>query len=262
MNYKYDISIVMSYHNRKYQLTNTLNKFSVLYLNKYKFEVIIVNDGSDELFNLDNIIDKYDFPIKLINIDKKIKQNRINSCISYNIGFKYTEGKIILIQNPECFHVGDILKFVLKYSTKNNYITFSCYNTKNIKLNNLLIHNPKLINNKKFNILNKKDNTIWYNHPIYRKKYYHFCSAIYKENLDKIGGFNEKFQYGYEYEDDELVLKIKRELKLKMYIINPTYCFVIHQYHKKDYIKNISKKILKLKREYNKKIYDYIFYSK
>ena len=40
--------------------------------------------------------------------------------------------QIIIIQNPECFHVGDILKFVLKYSTKNNYITLSDMSIKDL----------------------------------------------------------------------------------------------------------------------------------
>ena len=38
----------------------------------------------------------------------------------------------------------------------------------------------------------------WYNHPTNtdhggRQTYYHFCAAIYKNNLDLIGGFDNRF---------------------------------------------------------------------
>ena len=54
----------------------------------------------------------------------------------------------------------------------------------------------------------------WYNHPIERPCNYHFCSAIYKNKLKLIGGFDERFNYGYCYDDDELLLTIKKVLKL------------------------------------------------
>ncbi len=41
----------MAYYNRKQQLLLTLNQFERLYANKYNFEVIIVDDCSEEKEN-------------------------------------------------------------------------------------------------------------------------------------------------------------------------------------------------------------------
>ena len=112
--YKYDISIVMGYYNRKPQLINTLNYFKVFYTKNYNYEVIIVDDNSTLLHQLDDILPYYTFPIKYIKISAEEKGNRINPCVTYNKGFKEAEGKRVIIQNPECIHVGDILRYVME----------------------------------------------------------------------------------------------------------------------------------------------------
>ena len=66
--YKYDISIVMGYYNRKQQTINTLNYFKNY--KDYNFEVIIVDDNSTPEHQLDDIIKNYTFPIKYIKITK------------------------------------------------------------------------------------------------------------------------------------------------------------------------------------------------
>ena len=107
--YEYDFSIVMGYYNRKKQVINTLNYFKENY-KKYNFEVIIVDDNSIPEHNLNDIINDYEYNINYITINKKDKGDRINPSVPYNIGFKNAKGKIVVIQNPECIHVGDLLK--------------------------------------------------------------------------------------------------------------------------------------------------------
>lgn len=67
------ISIVMGYYNRKDQTILTLDNFERLYHSKYDFEVIVVDDNSDENNNLSDIIKKYSFAIKYITISKEEK---------------------------------------------------------------------------------------------------------------------------------------------------------------------------------------------
>ena len=242
----YDISIVMSYWNRKEQTLRTLDGFEILYRLKYSFEVIIVDDNSNKDNYLDHEIMDYNFPIKLVVIGEEEKGSRVNPCLAYNKGFKECKGEIIIIQNPECYHIGDILGY-----TKNNlkdfeYYSYSCYSANSFEITDQLLKYPipyTLICNNNFDRTNANIIGLsWYNHPTEygRQKGYHFCSAIYKSKLDLIGGFDERFADGYCFDDDELVLSIKYNLQLKIKIIHPDEnVMVIHQYHERNKSFNI-----------------------
>ena len=243
------ISIVMAYYNRKPQLIKTLNQFEQRYktpnhfdINNHKngfvFEVVIVDDNSNEINKLDDIIKNYSFPINLIVISKEEKKDRINSSIVYNIGFKAAKGEIIVIQNPECYHVGDILSKVSQMD-EYTYLTFSCYSAVNHAITEELLSSDNiftLINDSDFTRRNSPGNLIWYNHPSYNPVGYHFCTAIYKSKLNLIGGFDERFASGYCFDDNELLLSIRHNLKLNIKIVPPEEGFVIHQYHEKTYV--------------------------
>ena len=235
--YKKSISIVMAYYNRKPQTIETLNGFERMYAGKYNFEVIIVDDNSNDENRLEEAIKLFSFPINLIVISEEEKGDRINPCTAYNKGFKQAKGDIIIIQNPECYHVGDILKDIILNLTEQDYFSYSCYTANNFEITNKLITSSepyKLIQNKDFDDNNfKLIGLSWYNHPtiLGRNVGYHFCSAIHKSKLELIGGFDESFSNGYCFDDDELLLSIKYNLQLDIKIIHPDNGFVIHQYH-------------------------------
>jgi hypothetical protein len=137
------ISIVMAYINRKEQTILTLTQFNFLYLNKYDFEVIIVDDNSSPENDLSEIIHNYKFKIKLIKINKK---TWINPVIAYNLGFTFIEGDIVILQNPEIFHCNDIIKISIeKLENNNNYYTFQIFASPdfehNEQIKNLQLHN-------------------------------------------------------------------------------------------------------------------------
>ena len=234
-------SIVMAYfNNRKEQTINTLNSFKELYhpLNYpyYNFEVIIVDDNSAQEFKLNDILNNYPFIIKYIEITKEEKGNRINPCLAYNKGFENADGDVIIIQNPECMHVGDIILFLVNNLKENDYFSFSCFSTNNYNLNKELIESYnkfEKINDNNFLSTNKNYGLgiNWYNHPYIRPVSYHFCSAIYKKNLDLLNGFDPSYAEGYCFDDDEFLFRIKHHLKLNVINIPPDNVFVIHQYH-------------------------------
>ena len=211
----------MAYFDREDQLSQTLKSIQK---SEYKdFEVIIVNDGGPLLTK--HILPKIN--INLITILPKNKTH-VNSCIPYNIGFKAAKGDIIIIQNPECLHVGDILKAAETLCNNKNYISFACYsidqeNTE--KISQLDINNIWRRNNRpvKFD----GDNG-WYNHPQHRSVNYHFCTAITQKNLHELGGFDETYADGLAYEDNELLFRIRQK---GLNIIPIGYPFVIHQWH-------------------------------
>ena len=230
-NYKYDFSIVMAYYNRKPQTLRTLIQLQNLY-KSYNYEVIIVDDNSRLEHQLDNEIKNFTFPINYIKISKEEKGNRINPCLVYNKGFKAANGKMVIIQNPECIHFGDLLGYLKINLTYNNYITFSCYNCPSDEFTKKLLKNINLINDKNFLKTNNHQHP-WYNHPKFRPCHYHFCSGIMNDNLKILGGFDEEFAKGHWYDDDELLLSIKNCLKINIQTPDPmkNTVMVVHQWH-------------------------------
>lgn len=236
----YDFSIVFAYCNRREQTITTLDGFEEKYANKYNFEVIIVDDNSNNENKLQDIIEDYSFPINLIVISEEEKGDRVNPCTAYNKGFKQAKGEIVIIQKPECYHVEDILGYANKKLLEKDYFSYSCYSANSFEITNELLRNEnpyELIQNNEFN--QKNFNIIdlsWYNHPTEpgRNVGYHFCSAIYKSKLDLLGGFDERFADGHCFDDDEFLLSIKHNLQLDIEIVHPDNGFVIHQYHNRN----------------------------
>lgn len=226
------ISIVSAYYNRKDLLFNTLKS---LENSNYKdFEFITIDDCSDDEHRIEDFKNIFPF-LKVIRLEKKDKWY-VNPCVVFNKGFKEVKGDIVIIQNPECLHVGDILEFA-KNIKENEYFSFGCYSltkekteqiTKNVIENNFKIDDiKKTINTKPRSVTSDGDDG-WYNHPMLRPGGYHFCSAITKKNLDDMGGFDENFALGIAYDDDEFLYRIrKKNLNVKI-IDNP---FVAHQWH-------------------------------
>lgn len=227
------ISIIMAYYNRKNQILRTLDGFEKSYVGKYNFEVMIVDDNSKDIERLDKDLKKYTFSIKYIFISEQEKGSRINPCEAYNRGLTETNGDIVILQNPECYHVNDIFDYTLKHLTTDNYLSFSCFAPKSYDMTNSVLNNLDIM-------WQESSKCNWYNHPTFKKTNYHFCSAITRDNIRILGGFNLTFKDGYCYDDDELVLEIKEILKLDIICVDPISCLVIHQYHEPNVSTNIS----------------------
>jgi len=251
--YEYEFSIVMGYYNRKKQLLNTLLYFEKKYKH-HNYEVIIVDDNSSPEHKLSDIKNNYTFPLKIIEISKDEKGDRINPCVVYNKGFKEAKGKIVIIQNPECIHVGDVLSVAKREVNDNNYIAFSCFAPNTQEKTNAVMNNLSLMNNKRFV---DSHSIPWYNHPKYRPQHYHFCAGITNDNLKILGGFNEDFAKGHSYDDNEILLSIEKNLKLQIKSLPPS-CggMVIHQWHARDCEKHLNTHSLLKLLNYNKNLYN------
>jgi GT2 family glycosyltransferase len=218
------VSIVMAYHNRKEQLIRTLYSINETKYDKSKLEIIIVNDNSLEQHSIDNLPSLFkDLKFRIFNI-KEEQKNWVCSCVPYNIGFKHVIYDKVLYQNPECYHMGDILTDINTNLSNKNYIPYACYsigekeyidnNYKNLVYSN--IQPPYACSNG------------WYNHSEINPKGYHFAAAITTDNLYKLGGFDEDYKDGVAFDDNEILRRI-RLLGLEVVIINSPY--VIHQWH-------------------------------
>jgi GT2 family glycosyltransferase len=155
--------------------------------------------------------------------------------VPYNIGFKNVSTNKIIIQNPECLHLGDIISAVNNNLNDGNYLSFGCYSIDS-KVQNKLNHIKKdenyILRIKDIIPFRDKSVTVdgengWYNHYKIRPHYLHWCTAITKKDLDIIGGFDEEFANGIAYEDNEFLHRVKKQCKIK-YINGP---IVVHQYH-------------------------------
>jgi GT2 family glycosyltransferase len=225
---KYKISIVTAYVNRKQLFYQTLKSIEK---SKFKdFELIVVDDCSLPEHRLEEYLIEFPF-LKIIRLEP---ENRwyINSSIPYNFGIRAAVGDIIILQNPECLHVHDVLTYVNENLDDTKLITMSTY-----ALNpEQTIELPKYCDNNTVveflktlpQITADPPKAGWYNHTIYRPAYYHFCSAITKVNMEKLNGFDERYAYGIGYEDNEFIERVKR-MGLKMIITDDI--SVIHQYH-------------------------------
>ena len=120
-------------------------------------------------------------------------------------------------------------KNLLKNLTYTNYLSFACY-----ALSKESTYDPD-IEIKIHGIIEKNnkcavdgEHDSWYNHPLFRGTGYDFCSAIIRENMLKLNGYDERYATGFCYGDDDLIMRIRR-LGLKVEI--PTDPFVLHQWH-------------------------------
>jgi glycosyltransferase involved in cell wall biosynthesis len=208
------ISIVVAYFNRQGLLDSTLESIHASEVKDY--ELIIVDDASDIPVVCDEA--------KIIRIEKKDKWWH-NPCVPYNMGFKAATGDIVVIQNPECYHVGDVLAFVRDNAKLNRYLSFSCY-----ALNR---NDTWQLHHGEFPVIKDRvykhpENNGWYNHPIHRPVMFHFCSAIMRDDLMQLRGFDERYAEGIGYDDDDFAARIKKR-KMMLNIVEEPY--VLHQFH-------------------------------
>ncbi len=208
--------------NRNTQLLRTLDSFNNHGYNS-EIEVIIVDDGSEIPISIKS--EKYNFTIKLITLNQPDKWY-VNPCIPFNIGLKEAQGEVVIIQNAECFHHGNIVDFVKKNMAilDYSYFSFACYSIDKITSKSNKLEKFSRFNNA---IPDLDGANGWYNHSHIRPTGYHFCSAIKKSNLEEIGFFDEAYSDGIGYDDDEFLYRVKNKLKLK--IIDDY--FVLHQWH-------------------------------
>ena len=221
------ISVVMPYYNRRHLILHTLKTISKT---EYKdIEVIIVDDASDLEHQLDDIVNNYWFPIKLIKIKPEQRWWVKDSCVCINVGTEAATGEVLVIQQPECCYVGDILLDVSKSIIEGAVTTYSCY-TLNEQDTQLFMNNESITyRNVPTNY--KPEESAWLNHPIIYPAGYHLCMSITKQTWKILGGMDMDYAYGFAFCDLDLIEKIYY-IGLQMTIPHPdTSPFAVHMYH-------------------------------
>jgi glycosyltransferase involved in cell wall biosynthesis len=210
------IAIIATYFQRQMQLEKTLASFC-----QYKdedFVFIVVDDGSPEEIRLPEV----PFDVEIVRVKNKTWRN---TCVPFNLGFikalKY-DPDIVIIQNVECLHSGDILTAARKV-TDETVLSFACYSLGHGEEPGITLNNKAA----EFN-----DESSWYNHSVYRPFGFHFCNAITAANLRKLNGMDERLWEGIAYEDNMFKHQIQN-LGLRFEFIDDP--FVYHQWHDRPY---------------------------
>lgn len=225
------ISIITAYYNRKQLFIETLKSIAK---SAYKdFEVIAVDDASSSEERIEDLMNEFSF-LEVIRVEPEDKWYT-NSCIPFNMGIGKANGDIIILQNPECLHVHDVLSYVITEVNDTNYIVMSAYALNEDRTKELPFKVDKDDFLSFFKLLPQQtvsDYVGWYNHSKYNPCYLHFCVALTKKNMRMLGGFDERYALGIGYEDNDLVDRVGK-LGLNK-IINDNIS-VIHQWHPKVY---------------------------
>ena len=240
------ISYLITTYNRAIQLSRTLDRLSRL---TKPDELVIVDDGStdDTRTVIKNAKEKLGIPVRYIFRDKK----GYDVCsIPRNIGIKHCTHEYIVVSEPECLFVTDVIKQFKEASLvrPNDVISAGIvyFTNPETPIDNAVSVNPQsFIDNawdvKKFPMhaedrYDKDGNRVIYTQATVTKAKNMTApfSAMYKKEwLFEIGGWDEDFSLingggGWGFDDTDLLtrLRIKRhnqviDAKIK----------VIHQWH-------------------------------
>lgn len=218
-------SILMPYYKRSGQLHNTLVSFLYHYKDRRDYEVIIVEDEknlkeTDEHEKLLSVISDFSDKINIKHIVAEgITTN--NPAPFYNLAAEKADGKILVLTSPECFHENNILERLNGVMGFNDNIYAIC------ACRHVGIFPERI---EKFEDFDYTHLT-WYQHSKFRNQSLHFCSAISKYNYNLIGGFDERFSHGIDYDDLDFREVVKSN---GIEVVKLDDAYVAHQKHEKN----------------------------
>ncbi len=218
------VAIVMSYFRREYQLKKTLLSIGQ---SKFKdFAVVVIDDCSEDGL----VMPETSYQCDLLRTTKEEKVWK-DSGAAHNMAIihalKNYKPEVVIIQNPECIHIGDVITYAAEHINNSNYTPFKCLsldekttfdeNVNLVELTQSIRHGAS-----------KNGDLAWYNHPVYRPCNLDFCCAISADNLIALNGYDERFMYGYAYGDN--YWKYRIELMGLNFEV-PDEPMVAHQWH-------------------------------
>jgi GT2 family glycosyltransferase/flagellar motility protein MotE (MotC chaperone) len=227
------ISFVTAYYNRRALFIRTLE--SLVWFGGPDFEFVVVDDGSREEERVEDLVERFPF-LRVFRLDPS-KKWYTNPCIPFNYAIRQAKGDTIILQNPECFHAGPVLRHVMEHLRSGVYLAYSCYALNETETQSLQGDAAQVQAQAAAITLHDRQPVElggegWYNHSRIWPNAHHFCSAITRQDLEMLGGFDERYATGFAYDDVELVHRIRMSGMEVRHVDTP---FVFHQNH---YVKN------------------------
>jgi len=227
------VSIVIQHYNRKNLLINTLNSIKESLVKKSDIEIVITDDASNPEHNLDDLIFLYpDFDVKIHTYSEEEKWWTC-PVIPANKGISMASGDVIILLGAECMFIGDIVKDVIDRIKPNDYLVYSVLALNEEDTNKIPNYSYRYLVDNKF----EGD---WYQHSIHNNNCYNFCTAIMREDLMDLGGFDERYAGGVEYGDNDFILRVRRK---GMNVISVDEPMSYHQNHEGMSYANFEKKV-------------------
>lgn len=200
---KNTISVIMTSSNRSNQVYYTF--FTFLHSVFKDIHIVLVDDSDIDCVDI-NILKRFPYIIDFVKINRNAKF-WINPCVNYNLAFKYIKGDKIILQNSEVCHVGDIFTYVNTHiNNDDEYHVFDVKASANYPMNNYLydIHDPLEIDIFNFDLFSQ-----WYQHTKHSNRQLHFLVSFTRATFEKFKGFSYDYAFSADYDDDDLLLRIK-----------------------------------------------------
>ena len=202
------LSIIISSHNRSKLFRRTLFYINKHRPSKHKFEVIVVDDGSDEQERNDILVQlrRYQFPYTFVEIDKTkwekntgLKVYGGNPVLTNNIGFYFSCGKLVSLVGNECIVYSDYDDMIGEFESKDNKnaILFTTTYDINLPLNDDGTNLSQLLNPQ---VLQKPLQS-----PTLHTDVTNYCSITSASLWEEIGGYDEIYLSGIACDDSDFV---------------------------------------------------------
>ena len=244
------ISIVIQYYNRKLLLLNTLRAIQNSKI-KQDIEVIITDDASTPDHDISNIPELFsDLNIILFRFEESEKWWHC-PVIPANKGIALATGDVVVLLGAECMPIGDVMLDISNRIKSNTYLVYSTLALSESDTNAL--------NHMTYDeICNNPFNGFWYQHSQTNNHGFNFCTAILREELLELGGFDERYGWGVDYGDADFVLRLQRKGIQFIPIDTP---FVYHQHHEKFIYTEFQSRVDQEARKdklFDKDLYDFV----
>lgn len=212
-------SIIMPYFDRLAQLERTLISFGHHYHSRADYEIIVIEDRKNA-DGLNEMLGRFiHLPLRWFRMQAEGDTYTPSSL--YNEGARIARGRYLVLTNPECLHLTDVLSGcdrILLNESDQVYIMCACR------------HGTRcVIGPSGFESLTYRAGP-WYQHSREKNKLLNFCSIIPAALYHDIGGFDEAFDSGYAYADDDFrdrVMAVARRVVVSDDLV------VLHQEHRK-----------------------------
>jgi glycosyltransferase involved in cell wall biosynthesis len=221
------ISVIMGYFERPLHLKNTLDSYDHFYSGAdLEFEVVIVDDSSRDPSELQDLVTRYDFPIRTEYLDRRSMTVR-NPGPVMNRAAELARAPVLALTNPENLHCGPVLTDSLERVAENTYVVYAC---RTLKVRPDSFEEALLDIDA---VTNWSEAKGWYQHGRLNNRLLHFMSLIRKDDFLGMGGFDSVYDGGVGYEDNDLAEQIFHR---GFRIVTVDQPFVAHQDHSRGHV--------------------------
>lgn len=212
-------SILMPYFDRLIQLRITLASFIHFYGDRDDYEVIIIEDPKNR-DNAQAAVRSFADRVIIRWLEADYKDDCYTPSPFYNQAASEARGEYLVITNPECLHYTDVLGGldIIFEMMPDIYAVCACQNVLKVTMNGDGFERLSFVREK------------WFQHSKHANKLLNFCTALSKENYERIGGFDERYAAGFAFADDDFRDRVT-DAGIK--IVPRDGLVVLHQRHKR-----------------------------